>query len=150
MNTNALNSHFLACFTLLNRLNLTIMKFTNVVLIDDDYDDRELFIEATGEISPNIHCTAYDNAEEALGELLADTPVPDAIFLDLNMPRMNGVEFLEEVSKIPELDKIPIYIYSTTNYIEVCRDKIKQLAARCITKPESYHELVIILNGIYR
>jgi CheY-like chemotaxis protein len=125
------------------------MKFTNVVLIDDDRDDRELFIDATGKISPAINCTAYDSAEDALGKLMQDTALPDVIFLDLNMPRMNGVEFMEEVSKVPSLKLIHIFIYSTTNYIEVCKEKIKQLAARCITKPDSYDELVHVLQGIY-
>lgn len=126
------------------------MKFTNVVLIDDDRDDQELFIDATSEICSTIQCTTYDNAETALQKLIEGIHIPDAIFLDLNMPKMNGIEFLELVGKVHKLKETPIFVYSTTNYMEVCKQRIQLVAARCITKPDSYRELVNILQGIFK
>jgi len=125
------------------------MKFTNVVLIDDDRDDQELFIEATKEICSTIQCKTYFAAEIALQELTEKIDIPDAIFLDLNMPRMNGIEFLELIGKIPKLSETPIFVYSTTNYMEICRQRIQLVAAQCILKPDNYRDLINILRGIY-
>lgn len=125
------------------------MKFKNVLLIDDDTDDQEIFIEAAAEISPNINCTLYSDAEAALQHLAENIILPDAIFLDLNMPRMDGIEFLERLGRSFKFKDIPIFVYSTSNYLEVCKTRINVIATRCITKPDNYRELVRLLKDIF-
>src|ERR671910_306752 len=88
-----------------------------VLIIDDDEDDRELFCEAVGYISKDIDCLHATDGENAL-ELLAvgKGKLPDFIFLDLNMPRLNGKECLAEIKKLPRYTNVPVIIYSTSSH----------------------------------
>ena len=64
-------------------------------IVDDDVDDQELFMEAVNEVDKTITCISASNCEEALDSLKSGKVVlPDIIFLDLNMPRLNGKQFL--------------------------------------------------------
>ena len=83
-------------------------------IVDDDSDDQELFMEAVNEVDDSIKCVSASDCEEAL-ELLKNRRMylPDIIFLDLNMPRLNGKQCLAELKKQSHLRGIPVIIYST-------------------------------------
>src|SRR6266487_683666 len=86
------------------------------LLADDDADDQQLFKEALNEIDKSIRCLTASSGEEALNKLKTDLKqLPDYIFLDLNMPRMNGLECLVEIKKTNTLKHIPVIIYSTSS-----------------------------------
>jgi len=123
------------------------MVYRNVVMIDDDQDDREIFLAAIKEVSAEIKCTFYRDGEEAREELKALSVLPDIIFLDLNMPRMEGSEFLQVIKSIDNLKHVPIIIYSTSSYITVSKSKISETMV-FLTKPESIKELVNILRKV--
>ena len=73
-------------------------------IIDDDIDDQELFIEAISEIDKTIRCIAVTNCDEALKTLQnPETALPDLIFLDLNMPKSDGLDVLRRVRATPRL-----------------------------------------------
>src|SRR5882724_11971933 len=86
-----------------------------VVLVDDDPDDHEIFEMAITKASADAICIHYHSAETALGQM-PNLPgkLPDYIFLDLNMPRMNGMQFLELIKKEESLSSIPVIVYSTS------------------------------------
>lgn len=122
------------------------MKFRNILLIDDDEDDQEIFLMALKKITSEVIFTAESDASEALAKLLSGELSPDVIFLDLNMPIMNGQQFLVEIKKLEKLSEIPVIIYSTTSN-EATIQLMKDLgAADFITKPSEYYELVEILK----
>lgn len=83
------------------------------LLIDDDIDDQEIFMLALEEVNTTVNCNTASRCTEAL-ELLSET-IPDFIFLDLNMPGMDGKEFLKEIKKDERLSQIPVVIYSTSS-----------------------------------
>ena len=84
-------------------------------LIDDDIDDQEIFEIALKSVHPSFLFVTAGDGIEALHKLNGDIGFnPDVIFLDLNMPRMNGKETLQEIRKISRLSEIPIVIYSTS------------------------------------
>ena len=86
------------------------------LLADDDEDDRQFFLEALRSIDPAIECIIAKNGKEALALLQNDFfAVPDYVFLDLNMPLMNGLKCLEEIKRIPSLADLPVVLYSTTS-----------------------------------
>jgi CheY-like chemotaxis protein len=125
------------------------MPFQNVLLIDDDEEDAEIFCAAASEVS-GIQCAVLHDATEALTKLALKTICPDVIFLDLNMPIMSGQKFLQKIKARPDLKEIPIIIFSTSSQPGTIK-ATKDLGARdFITKPERFDDLVNILNKILR
>jgi len=86
-----------------------------VFLIDDDADDALIFHETLKEIDLPIECLHYSDCQLVLHTLRETSiSVPDFIFLDLNMPRMNGTTVLAEIRKLPAFHHVPVIIYSTS------------------------------------
>jgi len=112
-----------------------------VFLIEDDEDDQLLFKEAIKSINPSLQCDTSTNGKIALEKLKATTSLPDIIFLDLNMPVMNGFDFLIQIKKENELNKIPVGIFTTSNIF-----REKELTKECgaqffLTKPTDFQVL---------
>ncbi|RBL93999.1 response regulator [Chitinophaga flava] len=122
-------------------------KYTSVLLVDDDIDDRMIFGDVLKELVPDIIYNEAINGEDAL-ERLGNGLVPDLIFLDLNMPRINGKQFLAEIRQIEHLKHIPVIIYTTSSHESDKRETRELGAAYFITKPNSLHELNQLLKGI--
>jgi CheY-like chemotaxis protein len=92
------------------------MKKTNsILLVDDDKDDQIIFIAALNEIENTTLYDVAENGKEALDKLKNSLFLPDLIFIDINMPVMNGIECLTEIIKNPNLNKIPIVIISSSS-----------------------------------
>jgi len=124
------------------------MNYQNILLIDDDEDDQEIFLTAVGEISGSVNCQVYSDASEALTKLSLKKITPDVIFLDLNMPVMNGLQFLVAIKKNLDLKNIPIIIFSTSVHMATI-ELTKELGAMdYITKPDKYDTLVEILKTV--
>ncbi|HEX9979440.1 MAG TPA: response regulator [Flavobacterium sp.] len=123
------------------------MFYQNILLVDDDADDREIFETALRRISTEVGFTAVASAIEALARLRAGHTA-DIIFLDLNMPIMNGMEFLAEIKKDKRLSDIPVIVFSTSGSSRSV-DQAKELGAHdYITKPYEIRQLVDILQNI--
>lgn len=124
------------------------MRFKRLLLIDDDEDDQELFIEAAREVSPDIKVTVLPDAASALEKLSNKSVAADVIFSDLNMPRMTGQQFLLEIKKRPELKDIPVIIFSTSSHSHTMQ-LVKDFGAHdFITKPGLFNELVSTLRRL--
>ncbi len=124
------------------------MSYQNILLIDDDQDDHEIFSAALEKISANLTCNLRQDATEALEQLKNDLLTPDLIFLDLNMPVMNGQEFLNAVKKSEKLKGIPVIIFSTTSNRETIRLAKELGALDFITKPNKFDSLVMLLKSV--
>ena len=111
-------------------------------IVDDDIDDQDLFIEAVNEVDDSIECMSASNCEEAL-DLLKNKKIgmPDMIFLDLNMPRLNGKQCLAELKKEAHLADIPVIIYSTSSEKRDIEETSRLGAAHFLTKPNKFEEL---------
>jgi CheY-like chemotaxis protein len=131
--------HFLY-HLILYRINHPVMPY--ILIVDDDEDDRDLFCDVVHEIEPSLHCILARNGQEALlGLRMAEFPKPQLIFLDLNMPRLNGLQCLRELKSDRSLQNIPVVIY-TTSKIKEHKDECMELGAvDFLTKPTSFSEL---------
>jgi CheY-like chemotaxis protein len=120
-----------------------------ILIIDDDMEDQELLREAIKEVDKSIHCISAKNGEEALDMLhTLLKKLPQLIFLDLNMPRMNGKVFLHRLKQLPIINDIPVIVY-TTSKMPIDIEEMKQLGARrFITKPNSFEEIIKIVTGL--
>jgi CheY-like chemotaxis protein len=118
-----------------------------VLLVDDDEDDVQLFGEALKEISPHIQYLNARNGKAAIEKLTSHvSEPPDRVFLDINMPVMNGMECLEHIRKSPELSSLKIVIFSTSKFpAEYIRSL--ELGADYWVKPGSFTTLVEILKN---
>jgi CheY-like chemotaxis protein len=123
----------------------------SILLIDDDDDDRTLFKEAIAVLDKSIQCWTAVDGQGALDMLMFELVVaPDVIFLDLNMPKMNGLEFLKIIKNNRGFKRVPVVIYTTSSNPEDIR-KTKELGATdFLTKPsdfdELYQKLISVLN----
>lgn len=87
-----------------------------LMIVDDDKDDRSFFRSAIRKYNPTYVCIEAENGADALQQLRTTEQLPDFIFLDLNMPKLDGRECLKELKKDKTLKKIPVIIYSTSEY----------------------------------
>ncbi|RFS15093.1 response regulator [Emticicia sp. C21] len=91
------------------------MQKITVFLIDDDVDDQEIFAFILSDAFPQVDCVFANDGLDALEKLQDVSFNPGIIFIDINMPRMNGLEILKEIKKVKRFSKTPVYMYSTSN-----------------------------------
>ena len=125
---------------------LPIGRNLNIFLADDDKADRILFKEALAELPVSAELTTFKNGEQLMERLTKkQNKLPDVLFLDLNMPRKNGLVSLGEIKRNNELDSFPVIIFSTA----LEQDKVKQVfrdaAHYYIRKPNDFSELKKII-----
>jgi CheY-like chemotaxis protein len=119
-----------------------------IYLIDDDSDDQELFVTALSQLNKGVSCKTESNGLTALDHLTNQRIVPDIIFVDLNMPLLNGFEFLEFMQQSYKHKPIPVIVYSTTSD-HASRQKSKALGAYdFITKPNTFDGLTSMLEHV--
>ena len=120
-------------------------------LIDDDEDDHEIFAMALEEVNKNYRCITALNGQNALEKLNTDkTLVPDFIFLDLNMPVMNGKQFLQELHNFPLPRPVPVIIYTTSSFQKDIEETRQLGAAHFLVKPSSIEELSSKLSRLFK
>jgi CheY-like chemotaxis protein len=117
-------------------------------LVDDDADDRLIFTMALGCLHSKIECITAKDGEEALEMLKNETFTPDFIFLDLNMPRVDGKECLVQIRKMERLQKVPVYIYSTSLQEKDREETLSLGATGYFIKPYSTTALVNMFSKI--
>ena len=112
-----------------------------LLLVDDDNDDRELFMECVNELGTAVKCFQARNGEEALRFLLENKVHMDYIFLDINMPVMGGIECFKRLRKIEAFLHIPVIIYSTSQFIGDLFSISEPGPLYFMTKPSRLYEL---------
>jgi DNA-binding NtrC family response regulator len=119
------------------------------LIVDDDADDRMLFIEAVREIDKSIECKIARNGEQAL-KLLSNIeyPLPDFIFLDIRMPRIDGKKCLVEIKKDERLKNIPVIIYTTSKGVEESKELRDMGAFHFISKPRNADEIFYLISFV--
>ena len=116
------------------------------LLADDDVDDKEIFTEALAQIASDIQCHTAENGLELFEWLSKHPDKPDVIFLDINMPLMNGWESLKRLKDTSDYRGIPIIMYSTSSAIQDIQKAYQLGVSLFLTKPEDYNELREILK----
>lgn len=121
-------------------------------LVDDDIDDTFLFQEVLNDVAPQIVLRTAANGQEAFDALktmaLEDAVLPDLIFLDLNMPRMDGKQCLGLLKENEQLQHIPVIMYTTSSHSRDIEEAMQKGAVSFITKPSHISDLKIILASL--
>ena len=122
------------------------MLYQHILLIDDDVDDQEIFLTALQQVPDSPACSPLDNAKESLSQLRAYVLKPDVIFLDINMPIMNGLQFLREIKLSEKLKNIPVIMFSTSADDQTIKETERLGAKHFITKPGDFNDLKEMLK----
>lgn len=118
------------------------MMSTHIALIDDDEDDRLFFREAlkTAKIEANL--TEFVNGETFVKELEnPNAPVPELVFLDINMPRIDGYQILKAIRQYSHYAKTKIIMFSTSDENVNLDKAMAHNASGFATKPTDYKVL---------
>jgi CheY-like chemotaxis protein len=127
-------------------LDLSLKTFA---LADDDSDDADLFMEALREINPEIAVEAAANGQELIEKMTnGQFRLPDIIFLDINMPEMNGWDCLSELKKSRSLSNVPVVMYSTSSNMSDKAKAVRLGASYFYTKPDTFRELKTFLKRL--
>jgi CheY-like chemotaxis protein len=138
--------------TLINRT-----KPVELLLVEDNPDDAELTIETLkgGSIRGlrGLRVHHVEDGEQAMAFLgredrYADAPRPDLILLDLEMPRMNGLEVLAAVKEHPDWRRIPVVMMTSSNKEEHVLTAYGKHANCYVTKPVDLDEFVDAVHSI--
>lgn len=123
--------------------------FSNLLLIDDDEDDHEFFLEAVREIDSSIKCRCLLDGETALKMLMGNaSELPDLIILDTNMPKLDGRQILVELKNDTNLKNIPVVMYSTF-FSDRDNDELAKLGAvHYLAKPSKFGDFRESLSEI--
>lgn len=121
----------------------------SLLLVDDDADDRKYFLEAVKEIDSTIEVFTARDGEQALTFLTHGTDhLPDYIFLDLRMPKVNGKQFLVRVKADERLKNIPVIIYTTSREVAESEALQQMGAVHFISKPSDPEEIYYVLSAV--
>lgn len=121
------------------------MKKIQILLADDDIDDCLFFGKALEGLALSTHLSLVSDGEE-LVQFLANNNLPDALFLDLNMPKKTGFQCLKEIKNNIELHKIPVLIISTSYNPTVAESLYKNGASYFIEKPINPSDLSKLIS----
>jgi len=118
-----------------------------IIVVDDDEEDRQLFVLALQQLKLNAKIDTFNNGVDLMAKLMEPMGErPDLIFLDLNMPLMNGEECLADIRHEIRLKEVPIVIYS--GYYD--RHKLKILkgkgADHFFKKPNTFSQLKSLIK----
>jgi len=113
----------------------------HILLADDDKDDHFFFDRALQTLTFPVSLKTVFNGEQLMAYLLNNTAgLPEVIFLDINMPRKNGIESLAEIKTNETLKRIPVIIYSTSLQDEIA-DALYQKGAHYYLQKCEFSEL---------
>ena len=118
------------------------MNDTYLMIIDDDPDDLFIFCEAMRIFATKVNCIDFIHAEEALSFLEIKTNIiPNWIFIDINMPKINGMDCLKKIKKLDHLKQVPVIMYSTSSAKADISESKALGADGYIVKPDSYQKI---------
>jgi CheY-like chemotaxis protein len=118
-----------------------------ILYVEDDLEDQELFQEAIQTVAPHTVCHFANNGTDAFKIMDRIVIAPDYIFLDINMPEMNGKDFLKTLKSTSGLKSIPVIIYSTSNREQDIIDCKKLGAVDFISKPNTFTRICEVLKN---
>jgi CheY-like chemotaxis protein len=120
-----------------------------ILYVDDDNEDCDFFRDAVKNIDPTMQCILASNGKDALLALGSKRELPDYIFLDINMPLMNGKACLAELKKSNIYRHIPVIMYSTTSETKEIKECYELGAFDFLIKPNAFQKLCEDLTSIF-
>jgi DNA-binding NtrC family response regulator len=118
----------------------------HILLIDDDKDELEILMVALEQCPVPVKCTWAQGADHALAML--EYLEPDCILIDINMPKTDGLQCLQQIKAIKKLEPIPVVIYSTHVDGDTKKKAADCGAFKCIKKPTHIGSLSLLIEEL--
>ena len=123
----------------------------SILVADDDADDRLMIKDALEESRLTNEIHFVENGEELMKFLLdSKNQKPGLIFLDLNMPKMDGREALREIKAHPDLKRIPVVVLTTSKAEEDIFKTYNLGVNSFVTKPVTFESLLSVIKEVGR
>ena len=119
-----------------------------VVLIEDDKIEQMKLQRVTSKLDMNLEITSAENGEQAL-EILSTVEEINLIVLDLNMPRMNGLEFLTELRKNVKWKYVPVVVLTTSSHKEDIHSAYRLGISGYLVKPLRYEDYSTLVSAMF-
>lgn len=117
-----------------------------VIYVDDDEDDRDIFTEVIRAVRPDLRLVLAKDGSDALTKL-RDFSNPICMYIDMNMPKMNGMQLLALLKEQPQFKSIPAFIL-TTALTPGQTIELKNIGANgYLIKPSSFEEFKNLLQS---
>ncbi len=124
------------------------MSIIKILFADNDKDDFILFRDALNETKIPAEISNVNDGEHLMEVLKSSSTLPDILFLDLNMPRKNGLECLIEIKLLKNCKQLPIIIFSTS-YDQKMVDQLYKNGARYyVRKPAKFLDLKVAIQNV--
>lgn len=120
----------------------------SILIVDDDKDDQFFLTKAINEVVPEARVQSFLDGIEVMAYLYNRKNIPDLIFLDLNMSKMNGRATISLIKKDEVFFKIPVVILTTSSHLSDRRDLTNLGADDFYTKPVDGNELKRIVEKV--
>lgn len=124
------------------------MRFRRILLIDDDEADQFIFSTVLHAIAPELTCTVSDDPVQSLYQLISSEVSADLIFVDVRLPGMTGLEFLQELREQEKLKGIPVVVMAGLPNANDMRRTRELGALDYVVKPGKFSELRNILTSL--
>jgi DNA-binding NarL/FixJ family response regulator len=127
---------------------MTKISERHIFLADDDCEDRELFAEAISLIDDDtILLTQLKDGEELLDKLkMPSAPLPEIVFLDLNMQKKTGLDCLEEIKS--RLKEIKVVMFTTSTNPRDIEQAFSKGASLYAIKPSNFTTLKLLIESV--
>ena len=136
-------------FVLLRGFNLELMNTLNILFIEDDIIELIKLKRTLKSLKLNHTIIEVNNGEEALTVLETSDNLPDIILMDLNMPKISGIEFLTILRAKKKFNQIPTIVLTTSKNSSDILKCYKLGISGYISKPLKYEDYVIKINNLF-
>ncbi len=121
------------------------------LLIENDEDEQDIFCTALHEVDPDILCFFAKSGQEAMEKLNSDWSfLPSFIFIDMNMPLMDGRQCVREIRQMDRLNQVPVYVYSSAADPRLIAEVKQSGATDFMLKPASFQAITELLSQILK
>jgi CheY-like chemotaxis protein len=122
---------------------------THIFLADDDAEDRDIFSEALMQVHQEAVLTQFENGANLMDSLnIPPKPMPDVIFLDLNMPGKNGYDCIAEIRADKSMNSYPVVIFTTSSLKDDIDAMYALGANHFVSKPSSFNKLKDVIRKV--
>jgi CheY-like chemotaxis protein len=124
-------------------------KSTNILVVEDDANDCLMLVRQIEKAQIDDHVTVIGNGRKALDFLLKCSPSPLAVFLDLKLPGLDGIELLEKIRQDPRLKSVPVIVMTGSVNPHDERESARLGATAYLQKPISLTTFIKTVSHLF-